>query len=104
MLCNKIGTEQCDCVEWGRNWRLSCKDHVFPNLQNVQLLKIGMWKLLSKVSLEKGSDAFWHGQSGCWRVPGRRGEVSPNAKMHKNSEKAIIFPYIYGKQSLLKNP
>lgn len=96
MPCNKIGTEQCDCVEWGRNWRLSCKDHVFPNLQNVQLLKIGMWKLLSKVSLEKGSDAFWHGQSGCWRVPGRRGEVSPNAKVHKNSEKAIIFPIYMG--------
>lgn len=67
MPWNKIGTEQRDCVEWGRNWRLSCKDHVFPYIQDVEVLKIGMWKLLTGVSLEKGPGAFWHSQSG-WRA------------------------------------
>jgi len=78
MLCIKIGSKQCDCVEWGRNWRLSCQEHVFSYLQNVQLLKIRMQKLLRKACLEKGPDPFQHGQSGCgagehqqgaWRYP-----------------------------------
>lgn len=74
MPWNKIGTEQRDCVEWGRNWRLSCKDHVFPHTQDVKFLKIGMWKLLSGVSLEKGPGATSEG------LEGTREERTLNAK------------------------